>query len=477
MVLPLQTETQIWELLALVLPELHALHKQGRIHGDIKPATALPRSPVQLLDLIDLEIAQPIELSKARGSAEYIAPEQLQGELLAASDLYSLGMACIYWLTGVSPFDWLATPSAWTAYLPEPISPSLQRLLTKLTAPQIQERYQSVDEVYQAMALAGTAIAPSSQTLRFPPVQLTPSHCVQVLAGLMSAIHAIAIHSEGLIFSGTADGQVQRWSLERGELEEAIAAHRKPVTDLALSPNSAHRASSGDDGRVQLWHLEKLATLSGHTHCVKSVAFSPDGTVLASGSWDKTIKLWPVLPKAPAEEPLLTLTKHRLGVNALAFCPQGAILASGGSDCEILIWDWRSQQFLQCLTGHIRAVTALAFSPNGQYLASGSDDGTIRIWQRLNQPNPRFSLEKTLSAHSWKVSSLEFGSTGAFLFSGSWDHTIKIWDIVTGQETCVLKGHTDSVTAIALDEASQLLASSSRDQTIRIWKIQQFFDT
>jgi WD40 repeat protein len=474
MVLPLQTETQIWELLAQVLPLLQALHEQGRIHGDIKPATSLQRSPVQLLDLLNLERTQPIEFSKAitMGSAEYIAPEQLQGELIAASDLYSLGMACIYWLTGVSPFDWLATPSEWTAYLLEPISPSLQRLLTTLTAPTIQDRYQSVDEVYQAMALAGAAIAPSSQLQRFHPGKLTPPRCVQVLRGLTSAVHAVALHSEGWVFSGTADGQVQRWNLDRSELEEAIAAHRKPVTDLALSPNAAHRASSSDDCKVQLWHREELTTLSGHTHCVKSVAFSPDGAVLASGSWDKTIKLWSVLSDVPTEEPLATLTKHRLGVNAVAFYPQGVILASGGLDCEILIWDWRSLQFLQCLTGHIRAVTALAFSPNGQYLASGSDDGMIRLWQRTNQL--RFSLEKTLSAHSWKVSSLAFSLTGTVLFSGSWDHTIKIWDMVTGQETCILKGHTDSITAIALDESRQLLASSSRDQTIRLWEIQQF---
>ncbi len=464
MALPLQSEKQIWELLTQILPVLQALHHQGRIHGDIKPATFLKRSPPQLLDLVDLEIASVSKSSGsfAVGSAEYIAPEQLQGEAIAASDLYSLGLVCIYWLTGVSPFDWLSTPSAWVAYLLEPISPSLKRLLTKLTAPTIQDRYQSVDEVFEAMALAGAVIAPPNQARRSNSGGLLKPNCVQVLNSFTCAVHVLVIHPDGWLFSGTADGQIQRWNVATGELEEALTAHSKPITDLALSPNSAHRASSSDDRTVQLWNNENPTVLRGHTHCVKAVAFSPDGTVLASGSWDKTIRLWPVQPEAP----ISILAAHRLGINALAFSPLGNLLASGGLDCEVLIWDWRSHQVLQRLAGHIRAVTALAFSPDGRTLATGSDDGTIRIWKRLTR---QFSLERTLSAHSWTVSSLAFSASGA-LFSGSWDHTIKLWDIEMGQETAVLRGHTDSVLAISLDESRQLLASSSRDQTIRLWE-------
>jgi Protein kinase domain/WD domain, G-beta repeat len=467
MVLPLQTEKQIWELLAQILPLLQALHRQGRIHGDIKPAASLKRSPPQPLDLVDLEVAQLLPSGPlAMGSAEYVAPEQLQGEPVAASDLYSLGMTCIYWLTGVSPFDWLATPSAWIAYLLEPISPSLQNLLAKLTAPIVQDRYQNVDEVLQAMALAGVAPIPPDRALGFNLGSLIHPHCVKVLGGLTSAVHAVVIHPDGWLFSGTADGNIQRWNLATGELEETIAAHSKPITDLALSSKSAQMASSSDDRTIRLWSMANPIILSGHTHCVKTIAFSPDGTVLASGSWDKTIKLWPVRSEAP----VATLSEHRLGVNTLAFCSQGNLLASGGLDREVLIWDWRSHQLLQRLAGHIRAVTALAFSLEGRHLVTGSHDGTIRIWKRLTR---QFSLEKTLSAHSWTVSSLAFSATGAFFFSGSWDHTIKIWDIETGQQAGILKGHTDSVLAIAPNESQTLLASSSRDQTIRLWETLQ----
>jgi WD40 repeat protein len=473
MVLPLQTEKQIWEFLAQILPELQALHHQGQMHGDITPATFQPRSPAQPIDLLDLEMAQRSEPSKsfATGSAEYVAPEQLQGEPIAASDLYSLGMVCIYRLTGVSPFDWLSTPSAWTAYLLEPISLSLQRLLAKLTAPTAQDRYRSVDEVSQAMALAGAAIIPPNRAIQSNSGGLVQPHCVQVLGGLTSAVHAVVIHPDGWIFSGTADGQIQRWSLATSEVAaadawcEVIAVHSKPITDLALSPSSAYRSSSSDDRTARLWEKENSTILRGHAHCVKAVAFSPDETVLASGSWDKTIRLWPVLSEAP----ISILAGHRLGVSTLAFCPQGDLLASGGLDCEVLIWDWRSHQLLHRLMGHIRAVTALAFSPDGRTLATGSDDGTIRIWKRLTR---QFSLKRTLSAHSWTVSSLVFSATGAFLFSGSWDHTIKIWDIETGQEAAILRGHTDSVTAIALDESRKLLASASRDRSIRLWEVQ-----
>lgn len=453
---PLQTEKQVWELLAQALPVLKALHERGQVHGDINPASVVLQSPAQPLELLNLQ---------GLGSPEYMAPEQLQGTAIAASDLYSLGVTCIYGLTGISPFEWLDSPILWTDYLPHPLSPSLQNLLTRLTASAVGDRYQTVEEVFHAMREAGAAV-PAKHT---PPQLSEQWCCVKVSESFNSVVTSILIQPDGWIASGSEDGHIQRWNWVTGELGRPIKAHQKGIAGLACHPGSTLMASSSDDHTVQIWDAEHSATLIGHTHCVKAIAFSPDGSILASGSWDKTIKLWQVQAKCLSA----TLVGHRLGINSLAFHPHEKYLASGGLDSEVILWNWKSQELLQRLDGHNRAVTALAFSPDGQWLASGSADGTIHLWKYALQ---RFELKKIVSAHSWTVSSLIFNPTNNYLFSASWDHTIKVWNIPSAQAVETLKGHTDSVTVIALAETGQVLVSGSCDHMIRVWQFKELVE-
>jgi serine/threonine protein kinase len=163
-----------------------------------------------------------------------------------------------------------------------------------------------------------------------------------------------------------------------------------------------------------------LQTLTGHSNFVYSVAYSPDGQTLASGSGDKTIKLWNV----KTGNLLQTLTDHSQPVNSVAYSPDGQTLASGSVDKTIKLWNVNTGNLLQTLTYHSQRVNSVAYSPDGQTLASGSDDKTIKLWNVKTG-----NLLQTLTDHSDPVNSVAYSPDGQTLASGraGSDNTIKIW--------------------------------------------------
>jgi WD40 repeat protein len=177
----------------------------------------------------------------------------------------------------------------------------------------------------------------------------------------------------------------------------------------------------------------ELGTLSGHTATVRSVAFSPDGTTLASGSKDKTIKLWDVATGTK----LRTLSGHEKIVNSVAFSPDGAKLASGSDfPGSIKLWEVASGRELRTLRGHgsgsiindidykLDGINSVAFSPDGTTIASGSQDYTIKLWEVASGQELH-----TFRGHTSEVNSVAFSPDGATLASGSVDGTIKLWGV------------------------------------------------
>ena len=160
-----------------------------------------------------------------------------------------------------------------------------------------------------------------------------------------------------------------------------LTGHSGYVTSVAFSRDGTTLASSGIRGTIQLWDVatrQEIATLTGHSNWVHSVAFSRDGKTLASGSSDKTIKLWDVATRRE----IVTLTGHSNWVHSVAFSRDGRTLASGSWDRTIKLWDVATGREIVTLTGHSREVYSVAFSPDGKTLASGSSDNTIKIWRR-----------------------------------------------------------------------------------------------
>ncbi|MEM4413247.1 MAG: right-handed parallel beta-helix repeat-containing protein, partial [Candidatus Caldarchaeum sp.] len=206
-------------------------------------------------------------------------------------------------------------------------------------------------------------------------------------------------------------------------------------------------------------------TLSGHTNWVFSVAFSPDGRLLASGSWQE-IKLWEV----GSGQLVRTLSGHTDEVHSVAFSPDGRLLASGSRQ-EIKLWDVASGREVRTLSGHTSWVTSVAFSPDGRLLASGSWDATIKLWDVASGREVR-----TLKGHTYWVESVAFSPDGRLLASGGCkggdiDDRIQLWDVSTGQRLRLFQGHTACVTSVAFSPDGRLLASGSEDKTIKLWEV------
>ncbi len=199
----------------------------------------------------------------------------------------------------------------------------------------------------------------------------------------------------------------------------------------------------------------------GHTHEVTSVSFSPDGRLLASGSWDKTIKLWRVADGALVR----TLTGHTRWVESVSFSPDGRLLASGGGDETIKLWRVADGSLVRTLRRHAWQVNSVVFSPDGRLLASGGQDYTIKLWRVSDG-----SLVRTLTGHS-PVNSVSFSPDGRLLASGSRDNTIKLWRVSDGSLVRTLRGHTSFVTSVSFSPDGRLLASGSWDGTIRLWRV------
>ena len=472
------SEAEIWQLLDDILPVIKFIHDHQVIHRDIKPKNIISRSnfpPYQgefregvrggKFALVDFGAAKLLTARDALqpgtliGSPEYAAPEQIRGKAVLQSDLYSLGVTCIYLLTGIAPFDLFDVVNdcwIWQDYLTEKISENLIAILDKLLAYSLTQRFDSVQEVMQA-------INPRQNKLKVQgSAFLTLWQCKSTLSG-NAAINSVAISPDGgLLASGSDDKSVYLWDIKTEAVVATFTGHSQPVRAVVFSLEGTVLASCSDDRTIKLWNVnecQEISTFKGHSNYIKSLFFSPDGTILASGSWDKTIKLWN-LKTGLLEH---TLTGHNLQVTAVAFSPCGQFIASASCDRTIRLWDL-SSGLSSILKGHDWAVSAVVFSPDSKMLATGSEDNKIILWDVKTG-----KAIHTFSGHSWSVVAVAFSTDGETLFSASWDKTIKLWSLKTNQEMATLTGHLDSVCAVAVSQNGQMIASGSKDKTIKLW--------
>ncbi|KEP45602.1 tyrosine kinase catalytic domain protein, partial [Rhizoctonia solani 123E] len=211
-----------------------------------------------------------------------------------------------------------------------------------------------------------------------------------------------------------------------------------------------------------------LIVYEGHTSTVYSVAFSPDGNSVASGSDDKTIRTWDAHRPSPIGKPL---TGHDSWVQSVAYSPLGDVIASGSSDQTIRLWDVNTRRQLGIIKGD-HYFLSVAVSPDAKLIASGcaySSSPTsfsVQLWDVQNIT----AVANPFKGHTSSIWSVQFSPDGSRLVSGSSDDTIRVWDVA--RVTTVvgpLKGHTDTVRSVAFSPDGSQIVSCSRDHTVRMW--------
>jgi WD40 repeat protein len=197
-------------------------------------------------------------------------------------------------------------------------------------------------------------------------------------------VACIAISSDGKMLARGSEGGIFIDDVFTGNNIIKFQTRNKEVLSLAFSPDGSILASGGsayginEQDSIKLWDPntgKRIRTLSGHSYITKSVAFSPDGSILASGGWDEVIKIW----NSNTGQLIHTLIGHEEVISSIAFSPDGAFLASGGWDGTIKIWNSNTGRLIRTLSGHSYNIHSIAFSPIGTLLASCSSEG-VKLW-------------------------------------------------------------------------------------------------
>ncbi len=255
-----------------------------------------------------------------------------------------------------------------------------------------------------------------------------------------------------------------------------LEGHTDIVWGVSFSPDGEILASGSRDRTVKLWRPDGtlLQTLNGHSDAITSLSFSHNGQFLASASLDKTVQIWRKNPATEEfdPEPQVTLNGHRDWIYSVNFSPDGSLLATGSKDNTVKLW-YPDGKLVKILRGHQDWVNWVSFSPDGQLLASASDDKTVKIWRKDG------SLVTTLPDHTDGVTVAAFSPDGQTLASADRNKTIKLWrrvgtnnqDRVKFRLHKTLQQHQGIIWSLKFTDNGQHLASAGDDNTIRLWNL------
>ncbi|MEV6956374.1 serine/threonine-protein kinase [Streptomyces sp. NPDC051183] len=539
---------------------LAAAHAQQVVHRDLKPANLFLLTEGRL-KICDFGIARTADATggltvtgRPFGTPPYMAPEQWRGEHVdARCDLYALGCVLHALLTGDAPFP--ATEQPWVLMrrhldeVPPPlrsvradVPAGVEELVSALLAKDPAERPDAATTARRLLALRAPAAAdlpdlpelpdlptatalpprptppppptapgtpppatppaaaprtpppatppaaaprtpppatPPAAPAEVPPVPSTRPDALPSAPGpnrrsiLLAGLGTLALASGGtyaaLHFAGDKDDGKARESgggSSAGGVTPLVSFTdiTGSVESVAFAPDGRMLAGGTSNGTLPLWQTAAAASavfpIPGHANTVSSVAFSPDGKTLASGSLDNTVQL--VAFADPTR--VTTLRGHTSSVWSVAFSPDGKSVASGSWDHTVRLWRVSDGAIVNTLTGHTASVWSVAFSPDGDTVAGAGDDGTVRLWNIVS------GGVTTLTGHSGGVVAVAFGPDGKSVATGGNDSTVRLWNLADGTGV-TLPGHTGALSSVAFSPDGRTVASGGNDNTVRLWRV------
>ncbi|KAG8791608.1 hypothetical protein FRC12_008670 [Ceratobasidium sp. 428] len=387
---------------------------------------------------------------------------------------------------------------------------------------------------------------------------LRTGRCVASFGNNQSPFTSVAFsHDDLYVILGCDDGTVCIWDTQTCQMvgDPLRSCHSTDmIQSVACSPDGDRIVAGSSDNHVYIWSRgtgQIIATLPGHTEAVHTVAYSPDGACILSSSFDRTIRIWSGYSSQTLGQ---GLDCHIGELDSVAFSPNGAHVASGSKG--VCIWNARTGELIRkLLGGHIDPITSVRYSPSGLHLVSGSHDQTVCIWdlldgqlvtqlddsygsiawvsyspdgaqvlacsdspgilyiwdssvaeantqtssddppktenalhtdidntptsldvadrvERVDETNAPRTVDMSSEGHYEEVSALTFSPDGAFIVSGSHDRTLRIWDVRTGKMVGQpLEGHTKPISSVSFSPNGTHVVSGSYDATMRIWDV------
>lgn len=292
-----------------------------------------------------------------------------------------------------------------------------------------------------------------------------------------SVVCCVRFSNDGKFLASGCNRSTQIYDVETGEKISTFSDDNAKDGDLYIrsvcfSPDGTYLAAGAEDKTVKLWDIEKKRvahTFVGHELDIYSLDWSHDGRFIVSGSGDKKTKIW----DREKMKCVLTLGNDEVGpkdgVTSVAMSPDGRLVAAGSLDRVVRLWDTQTGYFLERFEGHTDSVYSVAFSPDGKSLASGSLDKTLKLWD-LSGSRSRSRCRSTFSGHKDFVLSVAFSSDGNWLVSGSKDRTVQFWDPRSVITYMMLQGHKNSVISVAMSPTGGMFSTGSGDFLARLWR-------